>query len=168
MLVYLRDRSAQTILSAATLRQKLQIQLPTSPSHSILTPGRPVAALTLQCQASGRVATGVPSFKSLVRLDQGKSRRKRDSNPGSSSPAADALTTRPARRSLPVEQICLTFSSWSVFVNSVVQYRLHRHASLYTTQPGCLPHTITTTIATPSYKLASQNPPPPPTPTPLS
>ena len=38
-LVYLMDGSAQTILHAATLREKLQIQLPTSPSHSILTPG---------------------------------------------------------------------------------------------------------------------------------
>ena len=47
MLVHLRDGSAQTILRAATLRQKLQIQLSTSPSHSILTPGRPVPGLTL-------------------------------------------------------------------------------------------------------------------------
>ena len=47
MLVYLRDGSAQTILRAATLRQKLQIQLSTSPSHSILTSGRPVPALAL-------------------------------------------------------------------------------------------------------------------------
>ena len=34
-------------LRAATLRWKLQIQLSISPSHSILTPGRPVPALTL-------------------------------------------------------------------------------------------------------------------------
>ena len=47
MLVYLRDGSAQIILRAATLRQKLQIKLSTSPSPSILTPGRPVPALTL-------------------------------------------------------------------------------------------------------------------------
>ena len=47
MLVYLRDGSAQTILRAATLRYKLQIKLSTSPSKSILTPGRPVPALTL-------------------------------------------------------------------------------------------------------------------------
>ena len=39
---YLRDGSAQTIVRAATLRQKLQVKLSTSPSHSILTPGRPV------------------------------------------------------------------------------------------------------------------------------
>ena len=98
MRVYLRDGSAQTIVSAATPRHKLQIKLSTSPSHSILTPGRPVLALTLQRQAPGRVATGVPIFKSLVGLYTGKSRRKWDSNPGSSAPEADALTPRPARQ----------------------------------------------------------------------
>ena len=35
-IVYLWDGSAQTILRAATLRQKLQIKLSTSPRHSIL------------------------------------------------------------------------------------------------------------------------------------
>ena len=39
--------SAMTILRAATLRYKLRIKLSTSPSHSILTPGRPIPALTL-------------------------------------------------------------------------------------------------------------------------
>ena len=47
MLMYLRDGSAQTILRAAILRQKLQIKLSTSPSHSVLTPGQPIPALTL-------------------------------------------------------------------------------------------------------------------------
>ena len=79
-----------------------EIELSTSPSHSILIPGRPVPALTLYRQAPGRVATGVPIFKPLIWLDPQKSRRKRDSNPGSSAPEADALTTRPARRSHPV------------------------------------------------------------------
>ena len=46
-------------------------------------------------RAPGRVATGVPIFKSLVWLDPEKSRRKRDSNTGSSVLEADALTTRP-------------------------------------------------------------------------
>ena len=55
-----------------TLRQKLQIQLSVSPSHRILTPGQPAPALTLQHQAPGRVATGVPIFKSQVGLDPGK------------------------------------------------------------------------------------------------
>ena len=36
-----------SILRAATLTYKIQIKLSTSPSHSILTPGRPVPALTL-------------------------------------------------------------------------------------------------------------------------
>ena len=106
MRVYLRDGSAQTILRAATLRQKLQIKLSTSPSHSILTPGRPVPALTLQCQAPGRVATGVPIFKSLIWLDPEKFQHKRDSNPGSSAPKADVLTTRPTRRS-SLEENCI-------------------------------------------------------------
>ena len=63
MLVYLRDGFAPTIVRAATLRQKLQVKLSTSPSHSILTPVGPVPALT---QAPGRLATGVPIFKLLV------------------------------------------------------------------------------------------------------
>ena len=96
-LVYLRDGYAQTILRAATLRQKLQIELYTSPSHSILTPGRPVQALTLERQAPGRVATGVPILSHWYDSTE-KSRRQRDSNPGSSALEADALTTRPTRR----------------------------------------------------------------------
>ena len=54
---------------AATLTKKVQIKLSTSPSHSILTQGQLVPALTLWCQAPGRVATGVPICKSLVWLD---------------------------------------------------------------------------------------------------
>ena len=45
MPVFLRDGSAQTIARAATLREKLQIKLAVSPSHSTLTPGQPVPAL---------------------------------------------------------------------------------------------------------------------------
>ena len=59
-LVYLRDGSAQTILHAATLRQKLQIKVSISASHSLLIPGQPVPVLTLYRQAPDRVATGVP------------------------------------------------------------------------------------------------------------
>ena len=99
MLVYLRDRSAQTILCAATLRQKLQIKLSTSPSHSMLTPGWPIPVLTLWRQASVRVAIGVPIFKSLVWLDPEKFCQKRNSNPGSTIFVEDALTARPTRRS---------------------------------------------------------------------
>ena len=70
MSVYLRDGSPHTSLRAATLRQKLHIKLSASPSHSIFTPGQPVPALTLERQAPGRVATGVPSLKSLVGLSR--------------------------------------------------------------------------------------------------
>ena len=71
-------------------------------SHSILTPGQPIPALTLQRQAPGRVATLVPIFKSLVWLDLEKSQRKWELNHGSATLKADALTTRPARQYLPV------------------------------------------------------------------
>ena len=99
MLVYLKDGSAHTSASAATLRQKLQIKLPISPGDRILTPGQPVPALTLKRQVPGRVAIGVPRSKSLVRLDPEKSpRHKRESKPGSASLEADPLTTRPTRR----------------------------------------------------------------------
>ena len=47
MVLYLRDRSARTVLRTARLRQKLQIKLSISPGHSMLTPGWPVPALTL-------------------------------------------------------------------------------------------------------------------------
>ena len=45
--VCLSDGSLRTSVGITTLRQKLQIQLSTSPSHVILTPGQPVPALTL-------------------------------------------------------------------------------------------------------------------------
>ena len=49
----------------------------------------------------GRVATGVPIVKALVydSTPDEKSRLQRDSSPGSSALEADALTTRPTRRS---------------------------------------------------------------------
>ena len=63
---------------------------PTSPSADSITPG------------AWQIATAVPTFNSLVRLDLEKSCHKWDLNPGSSALEADALTTRPTRRS-PVE-----------------------------------------------------------------
>ena len=93
MLVCLTDGHAQIILRAATLREKLQIKLSTSPSHSILAPGQPVPALTLSFQAPDRVA-----LSHWYDSNPEKSRRKRNSNPGSSALEADALTTRPTRR----------------------------------------------------------------------
>ena len=92
MQVYLR-------ICSDNFRRKLQTKLSISPSHSILTPGQPVPALTLQHQAPGRVATGVPISMSLVWLNLKKSPRKQDLNLGSSPLKADALTTWPARRS---------------------------------------------------------------------
>ena len=68
MLVYLRDGFAQIIAHAVTLTYKLQVKRSLSPSHSTLTPGLPVPVLTLNRQASGRVATKVSIFKSLVWL----------------------------------------------------------------------------------------------------
>ena len=48
MIVYLTgDGSPQTILNAATLSYKLQIELAVSPRRSILAPGQPVPTLTL-------------------------------------------------------------------------------------------------------------------------
>ena len=47
MLVHLRDRSAQASVHAKALRQKLQIKLSSSPSHSILILGQPAPVLTL-------------------------------------------------------------------------------------------------------------------------
>ena len=57
---------------------------PTSPSGDPITPGR--------------VATGMPIFIHWYDSTPKKSRRKQDSNPGSSALEADALTTRPKRR----------------------------------------------------------------------
>ena len=46
LLVYLKDRSAQTVVHACTLRQKKRIKLAVSPSHSVLALGQPVPVLT--------------------------------------------------------------------------------------------------------------------------
>ena len=43
-----------------------QIKLAISPSHSILTLGQPVVALTLQCQAPGKVATMSTKSKTMA------------------------------------------------------------------------------------------------------
>ena len=67
---------------------QIKLSISTSPSTDPITPGA--------WQGSHWSA----NFKSLVWLDPGKILRKRDSNPGSSPPEADALTTRPTRRSI--------------------------------------------------------------------
>ena len=81
MLMHLRHGSAQTFVHAATLRLELQIKLSISSSHSILTPGQQVPALTLLCQAPGSIATGVPIFKSMVWLNLKKSLESRNRTP---------------------------------------------------------------------------------------
>ena len=53
MLVYIRDGYAETIVCAATLREKLQIKLVISPSHSVLTPGGPAPELTWLLEREG-------------------------------------------------------------------------------------------------------------------
>ena len=67
-------------------------------SHSILTPGRPIPALTLKRQAPGRVATGVPMFKSQVWLSPEKILAQAGFDPGTFRSRGGRLTTRPTRR----------------------------------------------------------------------
>ena len=67
--VFLKDRFVWTSLITATLTQKLQIQLAVSPSHSMLTAGQPVLALTLQSQTAVRADTREPVFNAQVWLN---------------------------------------------------------------------------------------------------
>ena len=60
------QKKKKTSVCAATQRQKLHIKFSISPSLSTPTLGQPVPVLTLYCQQSGRVATGVSVLKSLV------------------------------------------------------------------------------------------------------
>ena len=59
---YPKDRSAQTVLSATTLRQTLQIILAVSSNPSTLTQSKPVLLLTQKCLSSGRAATRMRSL----------------------------------------------------------------------------------------------------------
>ena len=68
----------------------------------------------------------VPSFKSLVWLDPEKARRKRNSNPGSSAPEADSLTTRPARR-WPAEETNHYATCWLMNKAWVESVSLDKH-----------------------------------------
>ena len=93
ILVHFKERSAQTSVCAATLTYKLLIKLSILPSHSIMTLGWPVPALTLQHQAPSRVATGVPVFKSLLWLDLEKGPQgKWESNCRSAALEVDTFT----------------------------------------------------------------------------
>ena len=65
------------VLHAIMPGWKLQIKTAISPSHSELTQGQPVLALTVSepsiyCQAAGRVVSSVPVYMSVVWLDWGK------------------------------------------------------------------------------------------------
>ena len=62
---------------------EMQIKLPVSPSHSMLTLGQPVPAQTLHHQVPARVATRVPTFQPQVRPNLEKAPQgKQDSTPG--------------------------------------------------------------------------------------
>ena len=61
--------------------------------------GPTVSALTLYCQAPGRVATGVPVFSHWYDSTQKNPVARGIRNPRSHALEADALTTRPTRRS---------------------------------------------------------------------
>ena len=61
--------------------------------------GRPVPVLTLSRQAPGRVATGVPIFKSLVWFDPEKIPAQAGFEPGTFRSRGGRLTTKPTRRS---------------------------------------------------------------------
>ena len=63
------------------------------------------------------------NFKSMAWLDPEKSRRKLDSNPGSSALGADALTTRPARR-CKIESLALSFN---LSVTELTTVKADRH-----------------------------------------
>ena len=82
MLVYLRDGICSD--ECTCCHAEIEVVGPNfaiSPSHGILTLGQPVPAGTRQ--ALSRVVTGVPIFKSLVRLDSANSPQgKRESQPG--------------------------------------------------------------------------------------
>ena len=93
MRVYLRDASAQTIKRAATLRQKLQTKLSISPSHSILTPGQPVPAVTSGAWQGSHWSANVLCH--WYDTTPTKSWRKRYLNSRSAVLKADASTTRP-------------------------------------------------------------------------
>ena len=59
----LRVGSDQTIVHRSQNEIRVTEQLAVLPSHSTLTPGRPVLALTLSRQASVRAAARAPVFR---------------------------------------------------------------------------------------------------------
>ena len=93
MQVYLRDGSAQTCchteigVADQTFQSQYTDTGPTSPSADPITPGAWQGSLW----SANFEVTGMTGPRK-------KSRRKRDTNPGSSALEEDALTTRPTRR----------------------------------------------------------------------
>ena len=89
----------------------MQIQLSISPSHSILTADQPDQALTLGITPGAWQDSHWSANFEVTGMTrpQKKSQRKRDSNPGSSALEADALTTRPTRRSILGEGVVVVF-----------------------------------------------------------
>ena len=85
---------------------------PTSPSSDSIMPG------------AWQVASGVSIFKSLVWLDPEKSRGERDSNPGSFTPEADALTTKPTKEKLADQNTWYTkrWLRWIHLVRKVLRH----------------------------------------------
>ena len=78
MLVNPKDGSAQTILRAATLEQKLQIKLSISPSGSVLTPDQPVPALTFNADHKHIEAGVIPiGHRGCVHLEKQKKDKKK-------------------------------------------------------------------------------------------
>ena len=99
-LVYLRDRSAQTILRAATL--EIEVADPTFYlTQSQYTDTRPTSP------SADPVTLGAWQGSHWYDSTPKKSRYKRDSNLGPCALEADALTTRPTRRSQVAKvQLC--------------------------------------------------------------
>ena len=78
--------------------KRLQIQLSTSASHSILTPGRPVPCWPYNARQGSHWSA---NFKSLILLDPEISHHKRDSNTGSSALKVDAFTLNVLYHTIP-------------------------------------------------------------------
>ena len=131
MPAYFRDGSAQTILCAATLRQKLQIQLSTSPSHSILTPGQPVPAPTLQPRAPGQGSHRSANFEVTGMTQPGKNPGASRIQTGFSALKVDTLTARPTRHQ--AQRKCVERISTEVFLSQIngVMWNALRHQRLH-------------------------------------
>ena len=153
MPVCLRDGSALTIVRAATLRRKFQIELAISPSHGTLTPGQPVPALTLSHKAPGRVATGVPVVYVTGMTDQDKvPTGKSGIESRSVALEADALTNRPKRRTscllvlLSSGRNCRTYLAFAVLTEVAVTTTITKMTTTTTTTTTTMIMVMMTTM----------------------